>query len=565
MDISCDGKELVKAINDLVKELQKSDFDERQFITEFGKGYEFFGLLRIGRMVNSTESYRSPTGDSSLDKYSNTFFMHPDMDESREFVVTFNKGEANRFISVVNPIKGEPDWTDDEKACISTVVSIIYTYIGNSRLSKRAYYLTFMDSDMNVPNIAATARDTTRILQNGESQLYSSARFNIRRLNIINDWLTRPRANILLRKYLMIFQGVLGADGKVFRIGGDNFYVIFKRAIFEKVKNFLISTEVATDWPDAPRVTIETLTGYLLDWTSFTKVEQIIDSTHRIGLRAHQNKYEPFMITNEEVVRQFRYADEVDEVFPQAIKNEDFLVYYQPKVDSTTDKIVGAEALCRWKRGDEILLPARFVPILERSNKICQLDFYMLERVCKFMRTWLDKKNEPVPISVNFSRIHLWNRDFTDRIESIIDKYSIPHNLIEVELTETTTDVNYELLEEAVNKLHAKGIHTAVDDFGIGYSSLNLVRDLPWDVLKIDRSFLPVADDPKMEKKKAILKHLISITHEMGIKCLAEGAETREQVELLQEYGCTLIQGYYYGKPMSREDMDKKYEEAFGT
>ena len=149
------------------------------------------------------------------------------------------------------------------------------------------------------------------------------------------------------------------------------------------------------------------------------------------------------------------------------------------------------EALCRWIKDKTIIPPNDFIPILEINTDICQLDFYMLDHVCKDIRRWLDEGKEVVRVSVNFSRKHLIDVNVLEKIIATIDKNNVPHEYIEIELTETTTDVLFSDLRRVVCGLQEQGIWTAVDDFGVGYSSLNLIRDLPWNVLKIDKSFVP--------------------------------------------------------------------------
>jgi EAL domain-containing protein (putative c-di-GMP-specific phosphodiesterase class I) len=241
----------------------------------------------------------------------------------------------------------------------------------------------------------------------------------------------------------------------------------------------------------------------------------------------------------------------VEILFPDALKNEEFQVYYQPKVCLKDDSLAGAEALCRWIHCGEMVPPDDFVPILETGTAICKLDFYMLEHVCRDIRRWIDDGRRVVKVSVNMSRRHMGDRNFLNHMLEIIDRYEVPHKYIEIELTETTTEVEYSDLERVVKGLQEQGIYTSVDDFGMGFSSLNLIRSLPWDVMKIDKSFLPKKDEPD-KKTEIMFRSIIAMANEMDMDCIVEGVESEEQVELLKENGCFLAQGYYFGaaKPM---------------
>lgn len=250
----------------------------------------------------------------------------------------------------------------------------------------------------------------------------------------------------------------------------------------------------------------------------------------------------------------------VESAFSDAIENEEFQVYYQPKVYLKDYTLRGAEALCRWFKDGKMIPPDKFIPALEQSKSICVLDFYMLEHVCCDIRRWLDEGRPVVKVSVNLSRRHLGDMDLLDNIISRIDKYNVPHKYIEIELTETTTDVKFSDLRKIVFGLREAGISTSIDDFGMGYSSLNLIKELPWSVLKIDKSFLPDENDTDSQKY-VMLKHIIALAQDIGLECIVEGVASSEHVRLLKENNCFLAQGFYFDRPMSVEGFEKRLDE----
>ena len=245
-------------------------------------------------------------------------------------------------------------------------------------------------------------------------------------------------------------------------------------------------------------------------------------------------------------------------LFPEALKNEEFLVYYQPKVSLRNYRLAGAEALVRWKHGDTFIFPDQFIPQLEKDGAICELDFYMLDHVCQNLRHWLDQGRRLFKVSVNLSRAHLRDDKLVERIIQTIDKHNVPHEYIEIELTETTTDVGFAELRRLIEALHAQMISTSVDDFGMGYSSMNLIRDLPWDVLKIDKCFLPKSEND--HRQYVMLKHIISLPQDIGLDTIVEGVETIEHVKMLKENNCFLAQGYFFDKPLPIEEFEKRLE-----
>ena len=248
----------------------------------------------------------------------------------------------------------------------------------------------------------------------------------------------------------------------------------------------------------------------------------------------------------------------IQQLFPIALKNEEFKVFYQPKIDIETGELIGAEALCRWFRDGKIVPPMEFIPILEQNTDICQLDFYMLDHTCKDIRRWLDEGRKVVRVSVNLSRKHMMDVDLLEHIMEIVDRNNVPHEYIEIELTETTTDVEFRDLKRVVSGLQQAGICTSVDDFGMGYSSLNLIREIPWNVLKVDRSFLPLDDDNSQSTRSVMFKYVVGMAKELGLECIAEGVETEKQVKILRDNQCIFAQGYFFDKPLPLSEFEER-------
>lgn len=242
---------------------------------------------------------------------------------------------------------------------------------------------------------------------------------------------------------------------------------------------------------------------------------------------------------------------ELEEELRYAVERKELLVYFQPKFDITSEKVIGAEALVRWnhpKRG--MLPPGMFIPICEENGYICTVDFYMMEEVCKQMKQWKDAGKRLIKVSVNFSRLHLSNKGFVDKLVETVKKYDLEPANLEIELTETVAYEEMENLLEVMHQIKEAGFGLSMDDFGSGYSSLNLLREMPVDVLKLDKGFLDDCGGNSATREKRIISHVISMAKDLEISVLAEGVETVQQKEFLRESKCDMIQGYYYAKPM---------------
>jgi len=237
------------------------------------------------------------------------------------------------------------------------------------------------------------------------------------------------------------------------------------------------------------------------------------------------------------------------------MEKREFYAYYQPKVDIRTNALIGAEALVRWIRDGKMVMPGAFIPALEETGMICELDLYIFERVCADIRRWQDEGLTVSTISSNFSMRHLGNPDFTDTLITIANRYGVDYGHLEIELTETMNAEEERLLLETVRRLRGLGFRTALDDFGSGYSSLSLVKEIPVDVIKLDKSLLSAQHDftTLRNNDKALMMHMVGLTKDMQMMSLAEGVETAEQKDFLKSIGCNYVQGFLFDRPLAPE------------
>ena len=260
---------------------------------------------------------------------------------------------------------------------------------------------------------------------------------------------------------------------------------------------------------------------------------------------------------NDAMQQEQLWVHKVENDMENALKNKEFQVYLQPKYSTKEEILSGAEALVRWIHPTEgFVAPYRFIPIFEKNGFVIQLDDYMIVEVARQQAKWISEGKKVVPISVNVSRVHFVREDLAEHICQLVDQFNVPHEYIELELTESAFFDDKDVLLNTIKKLKAYGFEILMDDFGAGYSSLNSLKELPLDVVKLDAGFFRDADESG--RGKLIVEDTISLAKKLDMRIVAEGIETREQVDFLAEMNCDLIQGYYFAKPMPINEFEEK-------
>ena len=503
------------------------------------------------------------------------FYSTPMMESlgKGEYYCDFDNGKAERIvlrervesttkavvIGTLYAEKGDSDRETEELNQLQNMLRIIIGFVSRRRLIATLEKFGFSDID-GYNNFRAFARYLD--IENVENRLGGKVAFHIdlHNFGMVNREIGRENGDKVLKNYYMMIQEAIGDKGFVARLGGDKFIGVFDRKVKRAVYDIFTGTPVSYGDESGNRVLITAAAGiYMLPNPFMMKTYgDIMDRIMIASSTAKREAGGSIVVYDDKMKARKEHVKKVQSEFREALKNEEFVVYYQPKVNIDTKKLSGAEALCRWIKDKNIVPPMEFIPILEINTDICDLDFYMLEHVCADIRRWLDEGREVVRVSVNFSRKHLVSIDFLDRIISTIDKYNVPHKYIEVELTETTTDVEFNDLKRVVCGLQKEGVWTAVDDFGVGYSSLNLIKDLPWNVLKIDKSFVPKSVDEEDSISNKMFKHVIALAHDIGLELVIEGVETLDQLDVLRLNNCEIAQGYFFDRPLPLKDFEDR-------
>lgn len=541
-----------KALENFIFTMVRNSSDNSALTADNVK--EMCVLLDISRldieMYNNVSDAEQQRGDIT------TVFDGGNADLQREAAFSVLPGNGTVAGYRAYQYKDAPDWDEDSYRRIKSFLNLIHIFCDRSRLMKIADYLAFHDKELETYNIAHFVKTVNSAIINGTIGRYDACYFNIKDFSDVNNMLGRTKATEVMKKYIARLSELLADGEAVCRMGGDNFTVIFFKDNLQKVKDYLVAADVEYG-EEGRTVTIRSSAGFYDIPDDCPDVAQVMDCINAAKNVARSDMNITSVFYNDEVMQRDAERRKYESLFSKAIMNEEFQVYYQPKVSLKKYKVSGAEALCRWLHNGELIPPIKFIPVFERNKAICTLDFYMLDHVCRDIRSWLDNGRDVVKVSVNLSRCNLGEPQLVERIIATVDKYNIPHEYIEIELTETTTDVAFSELKKVVFGLQASGISTAVDDFGIGYSSLNLISDLPWNVLKIDKKFLEVSQESTAHNY-LMLKHIISLAQSFGIECVVEGVETVEHVKVLKESNCYMAQGFYFDKPLPRESFEQR-------
>lgn len=378
--------------------------------------------------------------------------------------------------------------------------------------------------------------------------------FDISLFSSYNDLYGKEEGDLLLKNIAKIAQKHIGDDGILCRTYADHFKVLSTN---DSLASLMTKIEAMNEeLCQAARSAISFNYGVYPIEDNSVPIAKMSDFAALARKNAKESANIRVCVFDEELRNSYVYDAKMMAAFDDAIANKDFLAVYQPKFDTFTQRIIGAEALVRWQTKDgSMIAPFHFIDLFEKSGQIQRLDMFMLEEACIFLNGLTDKGLPMVPIAVNFSRIHLYNPEFVDQVKEIVERHGIPKEFIEIECTETTMINHIELTKNVFAKLQELGFTIAMDDFGIAYSSLNTLYAIPLDVLKLDRGFLMTSMSNERKKAEIIIKKVISLAHELSLRVVAEGVETEEQYLLLKELKCDYIQGYYFSKPIRRDDF----------
>ena len=539
----------------LIRIIHEEPYDRESYVDLI---CEICYIYRLAK--GETEFYRTPMFEQ---RGEGEVFCDFDNGRADKVVLKIRIVSATKAV-IIGTLYEEADAeerSEEEILQLDTMLRLILGFVSRMRLLRKIEEFGFSDLD-GFHNFRAFARYLD--IENSEYRLGGKVAFHIdlHNFTIVNQEIGRENGDLVLRNYYNLLQEAICGMGIVARLGGDKFIGVFDKGLEERVYEVFSGVPVAYDEEGRKKIIISAAAGvYVLPRPFMMRMYgDIMDKIMLAGNIAKNANGGSIVFYDEKMKAEINNIKKVQSSFRQALKKEEFQVYYQPKVDIEKGVLTGAEALCRWIKDGEVIPPMKFIPILEMNTYICDLDFYMLDHVCAHIRKWLDEGRGAVRVSVNFSRKHMVDIDLVDHIIEVIDKHNVPHEYIEIELTETTTDVLFSDLRRIVNGLQEQGVWTAVDDFGVGYSSLNLIREIPWNVLKVDKSIVPMDDGNSDSVSNKMFGHVISLAGDIGLQCVIEGVETEKQLEILKQNNCRIVQGFYFDKPLPLEEFETRID-----
>ncbi|WP_195268119.1 EAL domain-containing protein [Eubacterium sp. 1001713B170207_170306_E7] len=431
------------------------------------------------------------------------------------------------------------------------------------RSNKKLLELAFVDPLTRGPNRSKFDMDAGGAILEGAPGAYVLVSMDIRKFKLINDLFGIEMGDQTLRYIYEVLARGLREDEYVTRSAADNFCLLLHNADKPRIINRLelFAREINRFNEGLERKYFLSMAfGIYPVLDPSLPLTQQLDRAN-VALKNVKDAGDSRLFACQfysdlDRLKLMREKD-MENRMQDALKNGEFVVYLQPKLSLKDDKISGAEALVRWLDPERGLIPPdEFIPFFEKNRFIVEVDLYVFEQVCILLRRWLDRGLTPVPVSVNMSRAHLAHADFLDAYEAIRKKYGVPPELLEIELTETLVFTSPDVLFQVIDQIHRRGYRCSMDDFGSGYSSLNLLKDLQMDTLKLDRAFFTSqnADNPR---ERDVVTSVIDLAEKLSMSTVAEGVETPDQAEFLKESRCDMLQGYVFSRPVPIPEFEK--------
>ncbi|WP_167958337.1 putative bifunctional diguanylate cyclase/phosphodiesterase [Anaerosporobacter faecicola] len=414
-----------------------------------------------------------------------------------------------------------------------------------------------LDKVTGLPNEIQFYDIVKRTMMREPNRKYAIVYTDFNSFGYVNEMYGYLEGNRFLALYATIMKRERNLVKEMTRLSADNFILFIEYdsedTVAEQIKQ--LNEEFVDQCYDERKGIKLILSSGIAFLEIGTPIRLAIDNANMARKSVKGKSHMTCGVFDKKMQDRIQWESHVNQCMENALLMKQFCVYYQPKVDLKTEEIVGAEALVRWIVDGKIIPPNQFIPIFEKNGFIEKLDFFVYEEVCKFLRKRLDQNQKVVPISVNVSGVHLSNPYFVQQVKSLVKRYHLPAQLIELELTESVCIENSREAMDTVKQFRQSGFVVSIDDFGSGFSSLNLLKDIETDIIKLDRQFFREGEMHREEQ--IIISSIVHMAKQLNMKVLSEGVETSAQSEFLKGILCDMAQGFYFAKPMPLENFEK--------
>ena len=396
-------------------------------------------------------------------------------------------------------------------------------------------------------------RKAQEVLVRNPDKEYNIVCSNIVNFKLYNDTFGIPAGDRLLKNFAAAIEEFQGEGVVAGRYGGDRFVILQERGR-EIAQRSIFERSMRADRPDDLR-NVDIKWGIYEITDRYLPMEYMCDRA-MLAADSIKGQYNQIIAIYDDALRKKLLREQnITSSMEAALENNQFTVYFQPKYRASDSRLCGAEALVRWIHPEwGFMSPGEFIPLFEKNGFISKLDQFVWERTCAQIREWQDKGYPPLPVSVNVSRADVFQSDLAESLSNLTKKYGIDPKLLHLEITESAYTENSKQIISMVDQLRARGFIIEMDDFGSGYSSLNMLSQLKLDVLKLDMKF--VQSETSQGTDRGVLRLVVEMAHRMNLSVVAEGVETQQQLSRLQEIGCDYVQGYLFSKPIPAADYD---------
>lgn len=418
------------------------------------------------------------------------------------------------------------------------------------------------DPMTKLPNQTRFAFRTFLKIRTHKLSQFTAAFINLKDQSYTNRLVGKGNGDLIITRYAAKLGKFIAPGERIARLGGDNFIMLVYKHRVDELLEFLSGVKIPYVLEGVEKEIVVTGRAGLYSLSETDHVDDVF-ACSMIALNNAKKNKEDFSWFSKHMAHNVFNEKAITSSFEAALANNEFVVYYQPKIDVKKKEMYGAEALVRWVKDGKIVPPMDFVPVLEENRMIQKLDFYVLNQVCRDMLGWREQGLPIRPISINFSKYNLKDDRFSRNVIGTISDYKLINSNFEIELTETADCEDMGKLFSVMSDIHEAGVGTAIDDFGKGYSSLDLIKNVDVNIIKLDKSFVTGIDVNNGDNRDAMLvRNIIATCKELGKRIVCEGIETEEQRDIIKSMNCDYIQGFLYDKPMCEREFRKRLSDS---